>query len=243
MQLNPSYLYSNRVDVYTNLGTWTKERYRKVYQRNLKLYRGVDNRLDFQIKNGEERPQPISNLTIVFNIVGVESNELLVQQNCTIHDAVLGRFFATVGEAAMEQLLPGHYHYSLYTVNAAGVKSPMYADSQYGVTGTIDVIGDAYGGPRPSAEPTNVFTALDAKPQFNSNAGLHTFAFYTTDFVGDITIEGSLDENLGSWVDVDTISLDSTPVGYLNVTGVWSRLRVKQLTNHTGTLDKVLYRY
>ena len=64
MQLNPSYLYSNRVDVYTNLGTWTTARYRKVYQRNLKLYRGVDNRLDFQIKNGDERPQPISNLTV-----------------------------------------------------------------------------------------------------------------------------------------------------------------------------------
>ena len=119
----------------------------------------------------------------------------------------------------------------------------MYSDSQYGVAGTIDVIGDAYGGPRPSEEPTNAFTALDARPQFNSNAGLHTFAFYTTDFVGDITIEGSLDENLGSWVDVDTITLDNTPVSYLNVTGVWSRLRVKQLANNTGTLDKVLYRY
>ena len=119
----------------------------------------------------------------------------------------------------------------------------MYSDSQYGVTGTIDVIGDAYGGPRPSESPTNVFTALDAKPQFNSNDGLHTFAFYTTNFTGDITIEGSLDENLGSWVDLDTITLDNTPVSYLNVTGVWSRLRIKSLATHTGTLDKVLYRY
>ena len=243
MQLNPSYLYSNRVDVYTNLGTWTTARYRKVYQRNLKLYRGVDNRLDFQIKNGDERPQPISNLTVVFNIVGVESNELLVQQDCTIHDAALGRFFAMVDEEAMEQITPGHYHYSLYSVDANGVKSPMYSDSQYGVVGTIDVIGDAYGGPKPSEQPDNVFTAVDAKPQFNSNAGLHTFAFYTTDFTGDITIEGSLDENLGSWVNVDTLTLNNTPVSYLNVTGVWSRLRVKQLTNNTGTLDKVLYRY
>lgn len=243
MQLNPSYLYSNRIDVYTNLGTWTKERYRKVYQRNLKLYRGVDNRVDFQIKNGEERSRSISNLTIVFNIVGVDSNELLVQQNCVIHDAVLGRVFAMVSEAAMEQILLGHYYYSLYAVDANGVKSPMYVDSQYGVTGVIDVIGDAYGGPKPSQAPTNVFTAMDAKPQFNSNAGLHTFAFYTTDFVGDITIEASLDDNLGTWVDLDTITLNSTPVSYLNVTGVWSRLRVKQLTNHTGTLDKVLYRY
>jgi len=243
MQLNPSYLYSNRVDVYTNLGTWTTARYRKVYQRNLKLYRGVDNSLDFQIKNGDERPQSISNLTVVFNIVGVESNELLVQKDCTIHDATLGRFFATVGEESMEKIAPGHYHYSLYSIDAAGVKSALYSDSQYGVVGTIDVIGDAYGGPKPSEQPANVFTAVDAKPQFNSNTGLHTFAFYTTNFTGNITIEGSLDENLGSWVNVDTLALNNTPVSYLNVTGVWSRLRVKQLTNNTGTLDKVLYRY
>lgn len=243
MQLNPSYLYSNSIDVYTNLGTWTTARYRKVYQRNLKLYRGVDNRVDFQIRNGEERPQPISNSTVVFNIVGVESNELLVQQNCTVHDAVLGRFFAMIGEAVMEQIQPGHYRYSLYNVDANGIKTPMYSDSQYGVTGTVDVIGDAYGGPQPSQEPTNVFTAVDAKPNFNSNAALHTFAFYTTDFAGDITIQGSMDDNMGPFVDIDTVALDNTPVSYLNVTGVWSRLRVKQLTDHTGTLDKILYRY
>lgn len=243
MQLNSSYLYPNSIDVFTNLNTWTTARYRKVYQRNLKLYRGVDNRLDFQIRNGEERPQAISNLTVVFNIVGVDSNELLVQQECAIHDATLGRFFAIVSEAAMEQIQPGHYLYSLYAVNADGVKTPMYSDSQYGVTGTLDVIGDAYGGPQASEEPANVFTAVDAHPHFNSNAGLHTFAFYTTDFTGDITIEGSLDENMGYWVDIDTIALDNTPVSYLNVTGVWSRLRVKQLTEYSGTLDKILYRY
>lgn len=243
MQLNPSYLYSNSIDVFTNLGTWTNERYRKVYQRNLKLYRGVDNRLDFQIRNGEERPRPISNSTIVFNIIAVDSNELLVQQDCSIHDAALGRFFAMINEATVEQIQPGHYRYSLFAVDADGISTPMYSDSQYGVTGTIDVIGDAYGGPQPSDEPANVFTAVDAKPHFNSNAGLHTFAFYTTDFVGNITIQGSLDQNLGSFVDIDSVTVENTPVTYLNVTGVWSRLRVKQLTENTGTLDKILYRY
>lgn len=251
MQLNPSYLYSNKVDVFTSLDTWTKERYRKVYQRNLKVYRGVDNRLDFQIKNGDEKPQPITNLTVVFNMVGVESKELVIQKDCTVYDAPQGRVFVILTQADVEQITAGHYHYSLYAQSDAGVKTPLYGDSQYGVTGVIDVFDNAYGMPMPSiSSPLRagvqpyVTDEFDAKPQFNSNAGLHTFAFYSTDYVGTLAIEGTLEDPAGNiWVTLDTLDLDNTPITYRNVTGVWSRLRVKEVTKTAGTLDNVMYRY
>lgn len=251
MQLNPSYLYSNKVDVFTSLDTWTNERYRKVYQRNLKVYRGVDNRLDFQIKNGDEKPQPITNLTVVFNMVGVESKELVVRKDCTTYDAAKGRVFVTLTQADIENIQAGHYHYSLYTETAAGVKTPLYGDSQYGAIGVIDVIDHAYGEPVPSASsPLRAGVApfvtdeFDAKPEFNSNSGLHTFAFYSTNYVGTLAIEASLDNPSGNtWVTLETINLNNTPITYKNVTGVWSRLRVKEVTKTAGTLDNVMYRY
>jgi len=251
MQLIPSYLYSNRVDVYTNLGSWTIERYQKVYQRNLKLYRGVDNRLDFQIRNGQEKAQPIPNLSVVFNLVGVESKELVVQKDCTIVDADLGRVFVMLAESDMEGILAGHYNYSLFTQNSAGVKTVVYGDSQYGATGTVDVFGYAFGEPLPSAESPlrdgvdpRVTDEFDAKPSFNSNAGLHTFAFYTTDYIGTIELQATMEEESGdNWVTLETVNLDNQPISYKNVTGVWSRLRVKETSVTEGTLDNVLYRY
>ncbi len=251
MQLNPIYLYSNKIDVFTSLGTWTNERYRKVYQRNLKVYRGVDNRLDFQVKNGDEKPLPITNLTVVFNMVGVESKELVIQKDCTTYDAAKGRATVTLTQAEMEDIAAGHYHYSLFIQDAQGGKRPLYGDSQYGAIGVIDVIDHAYGEPLPSEQSPlrdvsglKVTDEFDAKPQFNSNSGLHTFAFYSTNYIGSIAIEGTLDDSAGdTWVTLEQINLNNKPLSYKNVTGVWSRLRVKEISKTSGNLDNVMYRY
>jgi BppU N-terminal domain len=251
MQLNPIYLYSNKVDVFTSLDTWTTERYRKVYQRNLKVYRGVDNRLDFHVKNGDEKPQPITNLTVVFNIIGTESKELVIQKDCTVNDVTKGRVSVTLSQADIENIQAGHYHYSLYTQTAQGVKTPLYSDSQYGAVGVIDVIDHAYGEPLPSIESPlrdvagdKVTDEFDARPEFNSNSGLHTFAFYSTCYVGSLAIEATMDDSAGdTWVTVEQFNLNNEPLTYKNVTGVWTRLRIKETAKTAGSLDNVMYRY
>jgi len=85
---------------------------------------------------------------------------------------------------------------------------------------------------------------LDAKPQFNSNAALHTFAMYGKNFVGVATVQGSLDpyNSITNWIDLATINFNSDPIKYQNIEGVWSYFRIK-LDVTSGSLDKVLYRY
>jgi hypothetical protein len=57
MQFNPVYLYPNKVDVFTTPSDiWSTERYRRVYNRNLKIFRGVDNRIDIQVRNSDKKP-------------------------------------------------------------------------------------------------------------------------------------------------------------------------------------------
>jgi len=87
MQFNPSYLYANKVDVFSDLGSWQTERYRKVYQRTLKIYRGVDNPIDFQVRNSDQKPQSIAGQTVVFNLFAYESQELIMSRDCTVVDA------------------------------------------------------------------------------------------------------------------------------------------------------------
>ena len=58
MHLISVYLYQNKIDVFTNAATaWQTERYRRVYNRNIKIYRGVDNRIDIQVRNSDQKVQ------------------------------------------------------------------------------------------------------------------------------------------------------------------------------------------
>ncbi len=258
MQLNPSYLYRNKMDVYSELGAWTTERYRNVYQRNFKVYRGVNNRLDFQVRNGDQKPQPMTGYNVVFNLFARESDMLVVNRTCEVQSLATGKFFVTLTEADMMNLDNGFYTFSLHAVDAGGNKTPLYGDSQYGATGNLDVVGKTYPEPIDSTQVTNFLTVqnysppatyrfsdvLDAKPQFNSNTALHTFALYGKNFVGTATVQGSLDpfNAITNWIDLATVNFNSDNIKYQNIEGIWSYFRIK-LDVTSGTLDKILYRY
>jgi hypothetical protein len=173
-------------------------------------------------------------------------------------DATQGKVYVLLTQSEMEPLNHGTYYFSLYAIKD-GIKTPLYSDSWFDVIGRLDVVADAYGGPVPTLEITNttniitppdiplgvdvyVTDAIDAKPEYNSNAGLHTFAFYATDFIGTVTVEGSLDVSQENWVEISRTDYDGLSLDYLNVTGVWSWLRIKHIKSQ-GSLDKVLYRY
>jgi hypothetical protein len=252
MQFNPSYLYPNKVDVFSNLGSWQIERYRKVYQRTIKAYRGVDNRIDFQVRNSDQKSQNITGSTVVFNMFTQNTQELVISRECTIVDAVSGKIFVNLTENDLQSLSFGFYNYSLYTVSSLGIKTPLYGDSQFGAIGQLEVIANVYGEVVPTEVITTfnvidnyrVSSAIDARPELNSNSALHSFAFYGTNYSGTVVIQGSLDENSTgeNWIDLETISLSNSTINYKNVNGIWSWFRIKH-TPVAGTVDKVLYRY
>lgn len=252
MQFNPSYLYPNKVDIFSDLGSWQTERYRKVYQRTLKAYRGVDNRIDFQIRNSDQKSLSISGLTVVFNMFTQDTNELVVSRDCTVVDVVKGKIFVTLTENDLQSLSFGFYNYSLHTVNSLNQKAPLYGDSQFGAIGQLEVISNVYGEVVPTeiittfgqVDSNRISEAIDAKPHLNSNSALHTFAFYGSNYSGTVIIQGSLDENSNgnNWIDLETMSLTNSSISYKNVIGIWSWFRIKH-TPASGTIDKVLYRY
>ena len=100
MQTNSVYLYPNKIDVFTNvLDEWVGG-YRKVYQRNLKFYRGVDNKVILQLKNGDQKAVPLNvsnNEYIVFNLVSEETKGLILQKDGTLpNDSSANRGQVTV---------------------------------------------------------------------------------------------------------------------------------------------------
>ena len=114
MQINSLYLYPNYLDVYTNSpGSWTTERYRRVYNRNLKIYRSVDNRIDLQVRNSDQKPQNISNYHLVFNILTREGDDLLLSKDCTSVSGTGGRVYVSLSEEDLYNIENGFYNYSI----------------------------------------------------------------------------------------------------------------------------------
>ncbi len=254
MQLIPVYLYPNKIDVFTNsISDWKTERFRQVYQRNLKIYRGVDNRIDIQVKNLDQKPYDITGFNLLINIVEPETQELLLQKECEIKSLSQGKIYARLSADDLLLINPGHYQYSLIKETRNNVDSTdytvvsreaMYLDSQYGTIGTIEVYGNVYGEPKPSIvikefredisqegiEPTIYYSSIiDARPQLSTAATVHTFRFYMTDYNGEVIIQGSQNEgaNPFDWEDITTYDVVSSDLQYATVTGKYNWLRIK----------------
>jgi hypothetical protein len=276
MQFNPVYLYSNKLEVFTNpLASWTTERYRRVYNRNLKIYRSVDNRIDIQVRNSDQKASNIDGSTLVFNLISRETQDLILQKDCSEIDYNTGKVSVTLTETELLDIDPGFYNYTIVRENRdyqvidssdykVTSRSPLYMDSQYGTIATIEVSGDVLGSIDESVvinkfNYTNPFalgdtdpkffisSIIDARPTINTANSLHTFQFYSNNYSGTVTIQGSLDDQGATpreskWADITTVDLSLEK--YKNVSGKWNWFRIKHIpsTSNTGTLDKILYR-
>ena len=284
MQINSLYLYSNKIDVYTNtLAAWQPERYRRVYNRNLKIYRSVDNRIDLQVRNSDQKAISITGSTLVFNLISREEKNLVLSKDCisvSADSTDTGKVYVTLTQSDMYNIATGFYEYTItqeirkypngtpWNPTTAGDyivenRTPLYVDSQYGVVNTIEVNGDVQGGllaslPITTFKYTNPFTVgvngnkyytssiINAKPNLSTPQTVHTFQFYTTNYNGNVVIQGSIDQSSDPkvWVELSNTTVTDSDITYKNVEGKynWFKIIHTPTASNTGTVDKVLYR-
>jgi len=266
MQFNPVYLYVNKLDVFTTpADTWSTERYRRVYNRNLKIFRGVDNRIDIQVRNNDQKASSIVGSTLVFNLVSQDTKDLVLQKDFTAMDLTTGKVTVIVTAEELLDLNIGFYNYSIvkevrstvdstdYTVTS---KMPLYMDSQYDTVGTLEITGDVYGGVADSVNVstfnyTNPFTQgatepfpfytsqiIDASPNTSPAYPIHTFQFYTTNYTGTVEIQASLDAQGATPRETKwatVATVDLLTERYKNVTGKYNWFRVKHIPATNNT--------
>ena len=269
MQEISFYLYPNNIDAFTNLDTWDGMRYRKVYNRNVKLYGGVDNKLKIQVRNVDQKPVNLTGFTMVFTLVSRDSEELILEKDCTAYDIATGALSITLTKNDLLNLEPGLYNYSIrrevrstvdsdeYVVNSS---FPLYVDSQYGAIGTIEIVDTVTGNATASHvtkewvkklvynQPNGnddfyVSGIVDARTEFGTPQTVHSFQIYMSNYTGTFKIQGSLSEggNPGVWVDLLSTSYNSKNMDFQNITGKWNFFRY-QYNPTVGTVDKILYR-
>jgi hypothetical protein len=179
-----------------------------------------------------------------------DTQELLIKKDCETLAADIGRTALTITKEEILGLEPGLYQYALsyetrqsqgdyYTVTES---RPVYVDSQYGVTGTLEVYGDIDGEASFSQEikefkryapfdttPNEFFISgiIDADASRVTPQSLHTFQLFLTNFSGRVILQASLETsaNPQTWVDLETRDYVETQQEYINVMGKYNWFR------------------
>lgn len=262
MQLIPRYLYDNKVDVVSNDIGFVVE-YRPVYSRQLKVYRGIDNQLQFRLLNADQKPVTITDTPVV--VIFDENNTKIIEKDCASQDdgsttATKGKFTVTITENDLLNVKQQYLQYNIYMKDSTGQNTLTYANSYFDSAGTIYIDGNAFPGPKASVEVVNFFAeqdywvagsdsanAITADPGLNGNEALHTVAIYTDAYVGDVEIQATLDNQLtgsNNWTTVDTLTFAGTETQPVpsSFNGIYTHLRFKASADPENKITKILVR-
>jgi hypothetical protein len=258
MQTVSRYLLSNVVIVYIN---GYHGRNSKVYDRQLKLYKGVSNPITFTFRNEDQKSQFVDSRIFEFNLIDTETNRSVLTRNLTIVDdgsstSTKGQASVTLTEGDLLQLDAKFYNYSVREVATDGTRTVTFADTAYNSAGTAEVLTGGYPQFRESESIGNftrsgaasTSSAIEAHPGINNNSALHTIAVYPVNFAGTLVIQGTMVTTAptdSDYFDISTNTITAADtIAYYNFTGVlqYVRFRWTNDTGNTGVIDKILYR-
>ena len=213
MQKISSYLYPNRVELLADLAGFTTE-YTNVYQRTVKIYNGIDNTIEFDIKNADQKRINLSTLSMIeLNVMDMAGNELPNSPYAVIpanQTTLKGIASVTIMQEDLVDLTDQYLQYSVTAVKD-GKDVILYADSRFGALGKIELVGSAL----PTFRDDRIykdFTAeidLNGLPVGKSSAIPATFyeavkttslvfEIFYTGFKGKIWIEATEDSTIST---------------------------------------------
>jgi hypothetical protein len=207
MQKISSYLYPNRIELLADVAGFTTE-YTNVYQRTVKIYNGVDNVLEFDIKNADQKRIDLTTLSsLSLNVMDSRGTALSNSPYTVTATATKGIAKVIIPEDDLSELSPQFLKYSVTARDTTGNNIILYADSRFGAVGTIQLIGDATPTFRDDAVYKTFVGEIDLNGNVMHRSSAISAKFYeaevttvlnfelalTGGFIGTVYLEGTKD--------------------------------------------------
>lgn len=266
MQKISTYLYPNRIDIISSNEDPLPVEWRIVYQRTIKLYKGVHNKLTFDVKNADQKRIDIDNRDIKFVLL-----DLLGQEIYTANFDPYSKGLATVviPDTELEDITPQFLKFSIYEL-INNEKYLLYGDTQFGASGKVELLDTVL--PKSVAPKVidkflsiqdadytferKTFTSEAVEASSGNNVVSEISIRLDFDFLAlkaDVTVQFTEDAIVNHstvWKDVETFPVDTSTVGLTKTyTGAdysnninWVRIKYLRDKDNTGSIDKVVVR-
>ena len=125
MQLLPRYLVNQTITLVADVAGYITE-YRPVYNRDVEIYKGIDNTLQFRLLNADQKGVNLATgYTVKFSAYD-ENDRLVIEKNGTIQDdgstVSRGKFTVKITENELKNLKQQFLSYVVYLVETDGDK-------------------------------------------------------------------------------------------------------------------------
>lgn len=210
----------------------------------IKLHRGVDNIVQFNVKNRDYKNQNIDHLSVKAKLTNKQNSELMLEKYLT-HGECKGSLNLNIFEGDLIDIPSGFYELVIQgednispTTPDLIVAQPLYNNQSSDIAFDVEVTNQGNANPVPSVEltpktwiPINaaeepyslVSPAISANAIRNHKNSIHTFVLYSTQFTGNLQIFGSLDINpptdLTQYFEIE-ITPGSTQINFEDFTGI-----------------------
>lgn len=224
MQKISSYLYSNRIQLMADvivLDAAYPVEWKIVYQRPIKIYKGVDNVIELDVKNADQKRIDIYGKTIKFVVMDQTDKEVNTYTATVLDDGssvgVKGLAKVTISAADTSALQAQYLKFSVYMLNNDSTKTVLYGDTRFGAHGTLELLG----GVTPVTRPIQRYDDFQQQTNYQGLAISERIITYysspipvkyyeatptttvdvdvsVTDFIGSITIEATKSITIGN---------------------------------------------
>jgi hypothetical protein len=232
-----------------------------VYAKTMNLHKGVDNKLQFQFLNQEQKPVDITGKVIKFRLINYDGTEVLLIKALSPELPLKGLAYLQLNAAEIEDIPAQQCHYSL-EIPVGEFGYPVFVDPSAGARGQINVVNSVLPSFVPSQQVTiptgQPFPNLEANNSINnvlSNANTYyssvintqdnpvlTLQAHLYEYNGDVSIEGTFNSQLSDWYPIRTEEyLETTEtVGY-TIKGFHPFVRMA-FTSNAGAVSNILAR-
>ena len=217
MQKIQSYLYPNRHLLLADLAGFTVEN-TVVYAKNIKLYQGVDNVIEFDIQNADQKRIDLNSTTDYTPPVSVLQLNIMDESGKAVFEApyditprsdLKGIATAVIPAADLSPIVHQFLKYSVTATDTNDNNIPLYTDSRFSAVGTIEVVRSTV----PTTRNAVVYDRFVGEINYIGNVTNHSSVFPAkfyeavptqtitvtvnfTNFIGDIWVEGTKDSTI-----------------------------------------------
>jgi hypothetical protein len=258
MYSTPVYYYTPRQTVVVSHGN-SARRYKTVYAKNIKLHKGVKNKIQFQFLNQEQKPIDLTGKEVSFRLISDDNTLVLLSKTISI-DPSTGALPLT-GIAVLE-VSPGELNsitsqvgrYSLEWKDTGSIEAgyPVFADSDTTASGVVQIMDSIF----PQFMPSQIVgIPSHQRPVGNVAVTFHSSVFQTfaesvmtmqttySNYTGTVQLQAST-EVQGDWYPIDDASsytATSDSIGYTIPAGAHPFYRVEFIST-AGDVSQILVR-